>query len=167
MKSQKIPADLKRVARSGARLAAVQALYQMEQSEQSARAVIRDFMEDRLGMGPEGVPIEEADPDLFKTIVNGVITHQSQIDKAITARLASGWKLERLNATTRAILRAAAGELVEGEGVTLATIIDEYVGIAHAFFDETEANFVNGVLDSVAGDLRPVEGRGEDPFAGV
>lgn len=167
MTTQKIPAELKRVARSGARLAAVQALYQLEQAGQSAKAVIRDFMEDRLGMGPEGIPIEEADPDLFKAVVNGVIDNQSKIDKAVTARLASGWKLERLNATSRAILRAAASELLNGSSVTAVTIIDEYVGIAHAFFDDKEAAFVNGVLDRLAGDLRKGELSGEDPFAGV
>jgi len=167
MSARKIPADLKRVARSGGRLAAVQALYPMEQSGQSGRSVIRDFMEDRLGMGPEGLPIEEADPDLFKSIVNGVIDHQSRIDKAVTARLAAGWKLERLNTTTRAILRAAASELISNDAATPVTIIDEYVGIAHAFFDAGEASFVNGVLENLAADLRPAGAPGEDPFAGV
>lgn len=167
MSAGKVPSDLKRISRSGARLAAVQALYQLEQAGQSAKAVIRDFMEDRLGMGPEGVPIEEADPDLFKAIVNGVIDDQSRIDKAVSARLAKGWKLERLNATSRAIFRAAASELLDTPNVTAVTIIDEYVGVAHAFFDNKEAAFVNGVLDSLASDLRKGELSGEDPFAGV
>jgi len=98
--------------RSGARLAAVQALYQMEQTEQSTRSVIADFMGDRLGLNDEGEPIEEADPDIFKTIVNGVVEHQEQIDVAIMKRLATGWKIERLDATSRAILRAAVSNLL-------------------------------------------------------
>ena len=163
--SQKIPPDVKRVARSGARLAAVQALYQLEATGESARAVIRDFMEDRLGMGPEGIPIEEADPDLFKTIVNGVIDHQEQIDRAVSGRLAKGWKLDRLEATTRAILRAGAFELIGNRGATAPTILDEYVSIAHAFFDDQEPKFVNGVLDTLAGDLRPLD-ETDDPFGG-
>lgn len=162
---QKIPADVKRVARSGARLAAVQALYQLEQTGASAKAVIRDFMEDRLGLDTEGNPIEEADPDLFKAVVNGVIDHQVQIDRAISARLAKNWKLERIDATTRAILRAACSELIEGRGATAPTILDEYVSIAHAFFDDAEPKFVNGVLDRLAGDLRKAEIKGDDPFA--
>ena len=82
--------------RAGGRLAAVQALYQMEQTEQSARSVIADFMEDRLGLDDEGEPVEEADPDLFRSIVDGVVARQEEIDAAIMKRLAQGWKIERL-----------------------------------------------------------------------
>ena len=84
--------------RAGARLAAVQALYQMEQTEQSARSVIADFMEDRLGLNDEGEPVEEADPDIFKAIVDGTVERQEVIDSAIMRRLATGWKIERLDA---------------------------------------------------------------------
>src|SRR5690606_4726922 len=90
--------------RAGARLAAVQALYQMEQTQQSARSVVADFLEDRLGLNDEGEPIEEADPDIFRAIVDGVVAHQEEIDAAIMKRLAEGWKIERLDATSRAIL---------------------------------------------------------------
>ena len=79
--------------RAGARLAAVQALYQMEQTGQSARSVIADFMEDRLGLNEEGEPVEEADPDLFKSIVDGVVERQEAVDAAIMKRLAEGWKI--------------------------------------------------------------------------
>lgn len=105
-----MPFEVTRARRAGARLAAVQALYEMEQTEKSARATIRDFMEDRLGLGPDGNPIEEADPDLFKSIVNAVVEHQAKIDNAILGRLAEGWKLTRLDATMRALLRAGAAE---------------------------------------------------------
>ena len=140
--------------RAGARLAAVQALYQMEQTEQSARSVIADFMEDRLGLNDEGEPVEEADPDIFKAIVAGVVERQEAIDAAIMKRLASGWKLERLDATSRAILRAAVYELVAEIGLPSQIILDEYVSIAHAFFEGAEPRFINGLLDAVSRDVR-------------
>ncbi len=140
--------------RSGARLAAVQALYQMEQTEQSTRSVIADFMGDRLGLNDEGEPIEEADPDIFKAIVNGVVEHQEQIDAAIMKRLATGWKIERLDATSRAILRAAVYELVAEISLPSQIILDEYVSLAHAFFEGAEPKFINGLLDAVSRDVR-------------
>jgi transcription antitermination protein NusB len=140
--------------RSGARLAAVQAIYQMEQTEQSGRSVIADFMEDRLGLNDEGEPIEEADPDIFKSVVEGVVERQEEIDAAIMKRLASGWKIERLDATSRAILRAAVYELIAEISLPSQIILDEYVSIAHAFFEGAEPKFINGVLDSVSRDVR-------------
>lgn len=154
MTEQKIPFAVVRARRSGARLAAVQALYQMEQTGQSAKAVIREFCEDRLGMDPDGEPVEEADPDIFKSIVNEVINHQAEIDSAIVARLSEGWKLTRLDATTRAILRAATAELIAHQELGNAIILDEYVSVAHAFFDGDEPKFINAVLDNVAKDIR-------------
>ncbi|MDP3738923.1 MAG: transcription antitermination factor NusB [Hyphomonadaceae bacterium] len=140
--------------RAGARLAAVQALYQMEQTEQSARSVIADFMEDRLGLDDEGQPVEEADPDLFKLIVDGVVARQEEIDAAIMKRLAEGWKIERLDATSRAILRGAVYELVAEISLPSQIILDEYVSIAHAFFEGAEPKFINGLLDAVSRDVR-------------
>ena len=140
--------------RAGARLAAVQALYQMEQTGQSARSVIADFMEDRLGLNDEGDPVEEADPDLFRAIVDGVVDSQEAIDGAIMNRLAKGWKIERLDATSRAILRAAVFELMFDPGLPSQIVLDEYVSLAHAFFDGTEPKFINGLLDNVARDIR-------------
>ncbi|MEO0983189.1 MAG: transcription antitermination factor NusB [Pseudomonadota bacterium] len=154
MNQAKIPFEVVRARRAGARLAAVQAIYQMEQTGQSANAVIRQFMEDRLGIGPDGDPVEEADPDLFKSVVTSVIERQADIDPAIVKRLAAGWKLSRLDATTRAILRAAASEFIAHQDLSEAIILDEYVSIAHAFFDGDEPRFVNGVLDKLAKDLR-------------
>jgi transcription antitermination protein NusB len=140
--------------RAGARLAAVQALYQMEQTEQSARSVVADFMEDRLGLNDEGEPVEEADPDIFRSIVLGVVDRQDAIDAAIMKRLAQGWKIERLDATSRAILRAAVYELIAEIGLPSQIILDEYVSIAHAFFEGAEPKFINGLLDAVARDVR-------------
>ena len=140
--------------RSGARLAAIQALYQMEQTGQSVRSVIADFMEDRLGLNDEGEPIEEADPDIFRAIVDGVVERQEEIDAAIMKRLAEGWKIERLDATSRAILRAGVHELIAEIGLPSQIILDEYVSIAHAFFEGAEPKFINGLLDAVSRDVR-------------
>ena len=87
MSEQKIPFAVVRARRAGARLAAVQALFQMEQAGQGVDAVIREFCNDRLGMGPDGDPIEEADPDIFCAIVRGVVAHQTEIDRSITEHL--------------------------------------------------------------------------------
>ncbi|MBB36200.1 MAG: transcription antitermination factor NusB [Hirschia sp.] len=152
--SKEAERKLRKARRSGARLAAVQALYQMEQSGQSGRSVINDFLEDRLGLNDEGEPIEEADPDVFKDIVNGVVDHQHAINAAIIKRLVEGWRLERIDSTSRAILRAGVYELMKRPELAQQIILDEYVTIAHAFFEGMEPKFINGLLDSVADDVR-------------
>ena len=152
---QKLPFEVVRARRAGARLAAVQALYQMEQTGRSSGAVVHEFMQDRLGFGPEGEPVEEADPDLFRAIVEGVIARQEELDGAILARLAEGWKLSRLDATSRAILRAGAAEFLAHPELSAVIIIDEYVSLAHDFFEDgQEAQFINAVLEKVGSDLR-------------
>ena len=156
MTGQKLPFDVTRVRRAGARLAAVQALYEMDQTGKSARATVREFMEDRLGLGPDGTPIEDADPDLFKYIVNAVVENQARIDNAILARLAEGWKLTRLDTTMRALMRAAGGEFIAHQELSDAVILDEYVSLAHDFFDEPDARFANALLQNVGRDLRVV-----------
>ena len=156
MTGQKLPFDVTRVRRAGARLAAVQALYEMDQTGKSARATVREFMEYRLGLGPDGTPIEDADPDLFKSIVNAVVENQARIDNAILARLAEGWKLTRLDTTMRALMRAAGGEFIAHQELSDAVILDEYVSLAHDFFDEPDARFANALLQNVGRDLRVV-----------
>src|SRR5690606_19345403 len=126
----------------------------MEQSQQPARSAVADFMEDRLGLNDEGEPIEEADPDIFRAIVDGVVAHQEEIDAAIMKRLAEAWKIERLDATSRAILRGAVYELIAEIGLPSQIILDEYVSIAHAFFEGAEPKFINGLLDAVSRDVR-------------
>jgi len=145
---------LRKARRSGARLAAVQALYQIEQTGQSGRSVVIDFLEDRLGLDDEGHPIEEADPDMFKAIVEGVIDFQADINAAITAKLADGWKLERIDSTSRAILRAGVFELAKRDDLPAQIILDEYVSIAHAFFEGSEPRFINGLLEAVRNEVR-------------
>jgi N utilization substance protein B len=152
-----------RQARSVARLAAVQALYQMELGGAGVEAVVREFADHRFGSDLEGEPqgearMAEADEAFFAELVRGVVADQAAIDRAIVRRLAQGWKLDRLDATVRAILRAGAYELAHRSDVPSEVAIDEYVELAKAFFDPTEAGFVNAALDAIAGDVRPAQG---------
>ena len=148
-----------RQARSVARLAAVQALYQMEVGGAGVDAVVREFTDHRFGGDLEAEtdgqsPMAEADEAFFAEIVHGVVADQAAIDKAIVKRLAAGWKLQRLDATVRAILRAGAWELSSRLDVPMEVVIDEYVDLAKAFFDPTEAGFINAALDAISGDVR-------------
>jgi N utilization substance protein B len=141
-------------ARSVARLAAVQALYQMEVSSAGAEAVIREFSEHRFDRDLEDVTLAGADEAFFADLVRGVVGNQKEVDVAIARRLAQGWRLERLDATVRAILRAGAYELAHRADVPTEVVIDEYVELAKSFFDGPEPGFVNGALDAVAQDVR-------------
>lgn len=141
-------------SRSVARLAAVQALYQMEVSSIGVEHVIREFSEHRFDRDVEGVTLADADEAFFADLVRGVVASQKKVDAAIARRLADGWRLERLDATVRAILRAGAYELAERPDVPTEVAIDEYVEVAKSFFEGTEPGFVNGALDAVAKDVR-------------
>ena len=148
-----------RQARSVARLAAVQALYQMETAAAGVEAVIREFIDHRfdsdIDSEIEGARLAGADEAFFADLVRGVVAHQAEVDRAVVKRLAKGWRLERLDATVRAILRAGAYELAHRSDIPREIVIDEYVELAKAFFDEAEAKFVNAALDGVARDVRP------------
>jgi N utilization substance protein B len=100
----------------------------------------------------------DADEAFFADLVRGVVADQAAIDRAIVRRLAQGWKLERLDATVRAILRAGAYELAHRPDVPAEVAIDEYVELAKAFFDSADAGFVNGALDAIARDVRRDDG---------
>jgi N utilization substance protein B len=142
-------------SRSVARLAAVQALYQMEVSSIGVEHVIREFTEHRFDRDVEGVTLASADEGFFAELVRGVVSQQAGVDAAIARRLAEGWRLERLDATVRAILRAGVFELAHRPDVPTEVAIDEYVEVAKSFFEGTEPGFVNGALDAVAKDVRP------------
>jgi N utilization substance protein B len=143
---------MSRKARSVARLAAVQALYQMEVSGAGAEAVIREFTDHRFDRDIEGETLAQADEDFFGDVVRGVVADQTAIDQAIARRLAEGWRLQRIDATLRAILRAGAWELNKRPDVPHEVAIDEYVEIAKSFFEGPEPGFVNGALDGIARD---------------
>jgi N utilization substance protein B len=137
-----------------ARLAAVQALYQMEVSSAGAEAVIREFGEHRFDRDVDDMTLAGADEPFFADLVRGVVAHQGEVDKAVAKRLAQNWRLERIDATVRAILRAGAYELTHRADVPTEVVIDEYVELAKSFFEGPEPGFVNGALDGVAQDVR-------------
>lgn len=147
-----------RQARTVARLAAIQALYQMEVSGAGVEAVIREFDEHRFdraleGEG-EGDQLAQADEAFFADILRGVVANQRDIDAAIVRKLAQNWRLERLDSTVRAILRCGVYELTHRSDVPTEVAIDEYVELAKSFFEGPEPGFVNGALDAVAKDVR-------------
>ncbi len=143
-----------RQARSVARLAAVQALYQMEVAGAGAELVLREFTDHRFGAEMDGKTMAEADEAFFQEIVRGVVEDQVRIDRAIARRLNASWKLERLDATLRALLRSGTYELFHRGDVPSEVAINEYVELAKAFFDPSDAGFVNAALDAIARDAR-------------
>ncbi|TNE60651.1 MAG: transcription antitermination factor NusB [Alphaproteobacteria bacterium] len=141
--------------RSAARLAAVQALYQLEMSDEpKPKVVIQEYIRHRLGAEIEGDQYVDADQDLFADIAEGGWGRREEWDAAISPCLSSDWPLERLENIIRAIFRAGAYELAVRPDVPTAVIINEYVDVAHAFYEKSEAAFVNGVLDKLAKSLR-------------
>jgi transcription antitermination protein NusB len=145
------------LSRSQARLAAVQALYQMDLAETDLAAVIEEFKAHRLGGEAEIYTAAQADPEHFATLLKGVVRRQREIDPMVDRQLAEGWRLTRIDSIVRATLRAAAFELMELKDVPPRVIISEYIEVAHAFFEGDEPRLVNGVLDSLARKLRPGE----------
>jgi N utilization substance protein B len=143
-----------RQARSVARLAAVQALYQMEAAGAGVETVIREFTDHRFDRDIEGERLAHADERFFGAVVRGVVQDQAPIDEAITRRLATGWRLERIDATARAILRAGSFEVMRRGDIPSEVAIDEYVEIAKSFFDGPEPAFINATLDAIARDER-------------
>jgi N utilization substance protein B len=143
-----------RQERSVARLAAVQALYQMEAAGAGVEAVVREFLDHRFGGDIEGEHLADADETFFAELMRGVVADQAAVDQAIAKRLATGWRLERIDATLRAILRAGAFELTRRPDVPTEVAIDEYVEIAKSFFEGPEPGFVNAALDGIARDHR-------------
>jgi N utilization substance protein B len=137
-------------ARSAARLAAVQALYQREMSGAAVPLLLSEFHRHRLGAEIEGEQFRDADVDFFNDVVSGVDARQNEIDQLVAEHLAEGWTLDRLDRPMRQIVRAGAYELIARADIPTAAIINEYVDVAHAFYEEREAKFVNGLLDAVA-----------------
>ena len=143
----------KGLSRSRARLAAVQALYQMDLAETDLAAVIEEFKGYRLGEDDDSEPA--ADPEHFARVLKGVVRRQRDVDPMIDSQLAEGWRLHRVDSILRAILRAASFELLELSDVPPRVVISEYIDVAHAFFAGDEPRVVNGVLDQLARKLRP------------
>lgn len=142
------------LARSAARLATVQALYQHHMEKTALARLLDEFHQHRLGREIEDDHYADADVDFFDDVVSGVIARRDEIDEQLTAKLADGWTVTRLDKTMLQILRAGCFELMARKDITTAVIINEYVDVAKAFFDDREAKFVNGVLDAVAKSVR-------------
>lgn len=141
-------------ARSAARLAAVQALYQQAMEGTALARLLDEFHRHRLGQVVEDEHYAEAEVDFFDDLVGGVHARREELDEIVSGKLAEGWKLSRLDKTMLQVLRCGAYELVARPDVPIGTVISEYVDVAKAFFDDREAKFVNGVLDAVTKQVR-------------
>ena len=147
----------KPVERAAARLGAVQALYQMDLSGSDVGETLAQFSSRAVGENFEDGDCGEADYKHLRDVVDGVVREQKIIDPVVDAILDKAWPLHRLDSTVRAILRAAAYELMFMERVPARVAISEYVDVADAFFGKEEPRFVNGVLDRLARQHRPAE----------
>ena len=144
-----------RLARSAARLGAVQALYQMEMTGADWRRVVEEFDQHRLGAEIEGIQYREADAAHFRRTVEGAIGNQAAIDQMTDRALVERWPLGRIDSILRALFRAAGAELLRAD-LPPKVVIGEYVDVAHAFFEGgREPKFVNAVLDHMAREARP------------
>jgi N utilization substance protein B len=143
--------------RSAARLAAVQALYQIDLTGAAVEAVVAEFVKHRLGRDIDGDNYGEADNALFAELVRGAWARREDIDRMLAVSLTPDWPLGRLEVILRAILRAGAYELLDRPDVPARVVINEYLDIAHAFYSGKEPGLVNGVLDRLARQLRAAE----------
>lgn len=146
-------------ARSTARLAAVQALYQQQMEGTATAKLLDEFHQHRLGREiddeeHEGEVFADAEVDFFDDVVRGVDARRDEIDALLLTKLADGWTIARLDKTMLQVLRAGAYELIARNDVPAAAAINEYVDVAKAFFDDREAKFVNGILDAVSKEVR-------------
>ncbi|NLH79945.1 MAG: transcription antitermination factor NusB [Phyllobacteriaceae bacterium] len=141
--------------RGAARLAAVQALYQMEIGGGEIADVVTEFEMFRLGQEIDGDEYREADAAFFRDVVTGVVADQKLIDPRIHQTLMEDWPLKRIDVTLREILRAGLWELMRRRDVPAKVVITEYVDIARAFFEEDEPRIVNAVLDKLGRAVRP------------
>ena len=144
-----------RQMKAAARLYAVQALFQMEQSGQTADRVIREFEDHRLGATYDDGEMVEGDVDLFRKLVDDAVNWQAKLDQLTDRALVAKWPIARIDPTLRALFRAAGAEMTEG-GTPPRVVISEFVDIAKAFFpDGREPKFVNAVLDHMAREAQP------------
>ena len=143
--------------RAAARLAAVQALYQMDVAKKGINEILAEFEAHWIGQEVEGDQYNKAEVAFFRAILEGVLADQGEVDVLVDRALQQGWPLRRIEAVLRAILRAGAFELLGRKDVPARVAITEYTDIAGAFYGSEEVGMVNGVLDSLARRLRPGE----------
>ncbi|WP_336276993.1 transcription antitermination factor NusB [Bartonella sp. CB178] len=140
--------------RGAARLAAVQALYQMDIVGTGVLETAAEYEAHRLGKDIDGYQYLDADFQWFFAIIAGVVQDQKQLDPMLHRRLSAEWSLSRIDSILRAILRAGLWELINRRDVPVAVVVSEYVDIAKAFFESDEPKLVNAVLDSIAKETR-------------
>lgn len=140
-----------------ARLAAVQAIYQMDLSGADLMEVVAQFEELRLGKELDGELYREADESWFRGILAGVVREQKEIDPLIHEALPDDWPLARMHTLLRSILRAGVFELQSRKDVPARVVINEYLEVAKSFYEEDEPKLVNGVLDNLARSIRSEE----------
>lgn len=143
--------------RGAARLAAVQALYQMDVAATPLNAILAEFEGHWIGREVEGSQYLPAEAAFFREIVGGYLREQRRLDPLIDQTLAGGWPLTRIEAVLRAILRAGAYELDQRRDVPARVVVSEYADVAHAFLDREETGMINAVLDALARQLRASE----------
>ena len=143
--------------RGAARLAGVQALYQMDIAATPINEILAEFESHWLGQEVEGSQYLPAEAAFFRQIVEGVVAEQRRLDPMIDRVLAGGWPLKRIEAVLRAVLRAGAWELEAKPDVPARVVVSEYVDVANAFLDGEETGMVNAVLDVLARALRTAE----------
>ena len=143
--------------RGAARLAAVQALYQMEVAGTGLNDIVAQFESHWIGREIEGNEYLPAEAAFFRDVVAGVVREQRKLDPLIDAALAQSWPLKRIEAILRAVLRAGAYELDHRRDVPARVVVSEYVDVAHAFVDREETGMANAVLDQIARKLRAGE----------
>jgi N utilization substance protein B len=152
------PTDGRRANRRGAaRLAAVQALYQMDLAATPLNAILAEFESHWLGREVEGEEYLPAEAAFFRDVVGGVVAEQRRLDPMIDAVLAKGWPLKRIETVLRAVLRAGAYDFDRKRDVPARVVVSEYVDVAHAFVERDETGMINAVLDQLARQLRADE----------
>lgn len=151
--------------RSAARLAAVQALYQLDVAGGGAEAVVGEFSRYRLGAEVDGAQLVEAEPELFGDVVLGVTQNREAIDAKLSSAINEDLPFDRLELLLQSILRAGAYELLMRQDIDPPLTISEYVDVANSFFVRRESTMVNGILDRLARDVRAGE-MGEQPHDG-
>ncbi len=149
------PANQKRMMKSAARLYAVQALFQMEQSGQTTQTVVTEFLDHRFGAVYEGEEMLDGDISVFRKLVDDAVNYQAPIDQMTDRALVAKWPIARIDPTLRAVFRAAGAELTQSD-TPPKVVITEFVDVARAFFPEgKEPKFVNAVLDHMAREAQP------------
>ncbi len=156
-KKQSAGPDRKANRRGAARLAAVQALYQMDIAGSGINEIFAEFESHWLGSEVEGDQYLPAEAAFFRDIVAGVVREQARLDPVVDEALSKGWPLKRIDAILRAVLRAGAYELEHRKDVPGRVVVSEYVDVAHAFVESEETGMVNAVLDQIARQFRAEE----------